>query len=308
MVSTTVTPSVRSSCSSAHVVRRACGVHPGGGLVDEDELRAGRPAPSRARAAAAGRPTAAGTACARTRRGRAGRPAASVSSGCACSAAMWSSISIARTPDQAPPSCSITPIRGSSSRRSRTGVEPEHPHRALLRRAVALAGLERGGLAGAVGTEDRGDRAALDGERQLVDGGLCRRTASPGRRPGRRERGRAPGQSRKRRQISTASGLLAVQRLGQPGRRRRRAGRATARVVAGLRRRIAVQTAAGVHGRSMWRTPRWLTRVDDGVLHRRGGADRAGLADALGAELVEVVGVSVLEASSEIVSAAVGIW
>ena len=39
-------------------------------------------------------------------------------------------------------------------------VEPEHRARALLRLAVALAGLQRRRLAGAVGAEDRGDRAA----------------------------------------------------------------------------------------------------------------------------------------------------
>ena len=65
----------------------------------------------------------------------------------------------ARTPDQAPPSCSITPMRGSSvGARRRPGRGPRTRTRARCGSPVALAGLERGGLAGAVGAEDRGDR------------------------------------------------------------------------------------------------------------------------------------------------------
>ena len=41
-----------------------------------------------------------------------------------------------------------------------------------MRPAVALAGLQRGGLAGAVGPEHRGDGVALDGEVEPVDGHL----------------------------------------------------------------------------------------------------------------------------------------
>ena len=51
-------------------------------------------------------------------------------------------------------------------------VEPEHPHRARVRAPVALGGLERRGLPGAVGSEHRGDRAAVDAQRQPVDGDL----------------------------------------------------------------------------------------------------------------------------------------
>ena len=51
-------------------------------------------------------------------------------------------------------------------------VQAEHPDRALLGPAVALAGLQRGGLAGAVGTEHRRDRRPLDREGESVDGDL----------------------------------------------------------------------------------------------------------------------------------------
>ena len=44
--------------------------------------------------------------------------------------------------------------------------------------------------------------------------------------------------------------------------------------------------------------------VDDGVVHRRGRADRARLADALGAELVDDVGVSMATSSNDGSSAA----
>ena len=72
------------------------------------------------------------------------------------------------------------------------------------------------------------------------------------------------------------------------GGRTRPAARATGRAGCRLRGRgIVCHTRSGVHGRSMWRTPRWASGVDHRVLHRRGGADRGGLADALGAERVE---------------------
>ena len=86
--------------------------------------RGGRRSPSPGRAAAAGRRRAVGTACGRTRRARAAPTSTSRSSGWACSRAMWRSISSARTPLHAPPPWSITPIRGSRSRRSRTGSSP----------------------------------------------------------------------------------------------------------------------------------------------------------------------------------------
>ena len=49
----------------------------------------------------------------------------------------------------------------------------------------------------------------------------------------------------------------------------------------------ARQTRSGVHGMSMWRTPRCADGIDHGVLHCRRRADRARLADALGPERVE---------------------
>ena len=51
-------------------------------------------------------------------------------------------------------------------------VEPEHADRAALGRPVALAGLERRGLARAVGSEHGGDRSPRHLERQPVDGHL----------------------------------------------------------------------------------------------------------------------------------------
>ena len=130
--------------------------------------RAGRRSPSPGRAAAAGRRRAGGTACARSRRARAARRARRCRAGGRAARAMCRSISIARTPLQAPPSCSITPIRGSRSRAGRaTGSSPSTRTVPCCGRAVALAGLERGGLAGAVGAEHRGDacRARRSGTR-----------------------------------------------------------------------------------------------------------------------------------------------
>src|SRR4029077_11266961 len=50
--------------------------------------------------------------------------------------------------------------------------ETEHLHPPGVCPTVALAGLQRRRLAGAVGAEHGGDRVALDGEREVVDGGL----------------------------------------------------------------------------------------------------------------------------------------
>ena len=122
--------------------------------------RAGRRRPSRARAAAAGRRRAAGTACGRTTPS----PSRSTSVGDGqrvrrAATATCRSISTARTPDQAPPCCSITPIRGDAARGARAAGRARARGRVpRLRPPVALAGLERGGLAGAVGAEDGGDR------------------------------------------------------------------------------------------------------------------------------------------------------
>ena len=54
----------------------------------------------------------------------------------------------------------------------RRGSSPSTRTVPRVRAAVALAGLERGGLAGAVGSEHGGDRVPLDLERQPVDGDL----------------------------------------------------------------------------------------------------------------------------------------
>ena len=50
---------------------------------------------------------------------------------------------------------------------------------------------------------------------------------------------------------------------------------------------MACHTRSAVVGMSMWRTPRWRSGVDDGRLDGGRRADRAGLADALGAERVD---------------------
>ena len=49
------------------------------------------------------------------------------------------------------------------------GIEAEHPHAAALGAPVALAGLQGGGLPGAVGAQDGGDAAPGDLQRQPVD-------------------------------------------------------------------------------------------------------------------------------------------
>ena len=73
-------------------------------------------------------------------------------------------------------------------------VEAEHPDRALLRSPVALAGLQRGGLAGAVGPEHGGDRAPARRSARGRRRRPCRRTSSPGRR--RETAGEARGHGR----------------------------------------------------------------------------------------------------------------
>ncbi len=86
--------------------------------------RAGRRWPSPARAAAAGRRRAGGRACGRTRRARAGRRGRRRRADGRAAGRCARSISSACTPLQAPPCWSITPMRGSSARRSRTGSSP----------------------------------------------------------------------------------------------------------------------------------------------------------------------------------------
>ena len=95
---------------------------------------------------------------------------------------MWSSISWrVRRSRRRPPGASRR--CGAAGRaRSRCGSRPEHADGALLRDAVALAGLQGRGLAGAVGAEDRGDRPARDLEREPVDGHLVAVAPSPARR------------------------------------------------------------------------------------------------------------------------------
>ena len=65
------------------------------------------------------------------------------------------SVSRGRAAAAMPPSCSMTPTRASELTVAR--IEAEHAYRPRVRRAVTLADLHRGRLAGAVGTEDRGD-------------------------------------------------------------------------------------------------------------------------------------------------------
>ena len=52
-------------------------------------------------------------------------------------------------------------------------VEAEHAHRTSVERAVALEHLDRGGLARAVGAEQREDLTGLDREAQSVDHGAA---------------------------------------------------------------------------------------------------------------------------------------
>ena len=123
------------------------GVHAGGRLVDEHDLRT---ADDRHRQAeplllAAGEPSVRRPAAVAEAEPVGEQP--SRSSGWACSRATCRSISSARTPLQAPPPWSITPMRGSRARRSRTGSSPSTRTVPACGRAVALGGLERGGLA-----------------------------------------------------------------------------------------------------------------------------------------------------------------
>ena len=172
MVSTVVTPSPLSSSSRSQRVAPGLRVHPRGRLVDEQQL--GPPHERHGQ----GQPLLLATRQPPVRRtparlrARAAPPASGRGAGWACRAAMWRSISSARTPVQAPPDCSITPMRGSRARRSATGSSPSTRTVPPCGLAEALAGLERGRLAGAVGPEDGGDAAALDGQAEAVDGGL----------------------------------------------------------------------------------------------------------------------------------------
>ena len=185
-------------------------VHARGRLVDEDQL--GRP--TTAIASAEPLLLAAGEAAVRRaaavaepepldqqRRRRAGGRAARRCGGASPSRARR---------DQAPPRCSITPIRGSSAapvpdagRGPRTRTVPR------LRAAVALAGLQGGGLAGAVGAEHGGDGAAVDRRGTARRRRPCRRTHHQAvDHDGRRRGSRAPRQSRNppRRPRSAAAG------------------------------------------------------------------------------------------------------
>ena len=268
---------------------------PGGRLVDEHDLgpaddrhrqaeplllAAGEPPVRRAPAVAEPEPLG------QQRRGRAGGRAAR---------AMCRSISIARTPLQAPPPCSITPMRGSRSRRSRTGSRPSTRTRPACGRAVALAGLQGRGLAGAVGAEHGGDRCRARRSARARRRRPCRRTASPGRRPRRRDAGagtRSAGRRARdthhgvserrpttshvgRRPATDSSGSVStVGCRHPPAGRTPPAARATAsdavRPAAGSR-----ATPARACTACRCADPEVAERVDDGVLHGRGRADRA---------------------------------
>ena len=67
-----------------------------------------------------------------------------------------------------PPDCSITPIRGRRARASRAGSRPRTRTVPAVGPAVALADLDGGGLAGAVGTQDGGHLAGCGAQRQPV--------------------------------------------------------------------------------------------------------------------------------------------
>ena len=112
----------------------------------------------------------------------------SIASGCACNAAMCRSISTARTPDQAPPDWSITPIRGSSSWRCRIGPRPRTRTVPRCGAAETLTGLQGRGLARAVGTQHSRDRSRARPAARARRRPPSRRTASRGRRSSRQER------------------------------------------------------------------------------------------------------------------------
>ena len=158
-------------------------VHAGGRLVEDRRARAGRPARGRARAAAARRPTGAGTASAATARGptrleqlvgvarrrvepavEAERPRAAVIRG-----------------SIPPPPWSISPTRARCRRPARAGSSAEDPDAARVGPPVALDDLDRRRLAGAVRAEQR-ERSRRVGPRTTGRRGRSgRRSAS--RRP-----------------------------------------------------------------------------------------------------------------------------
>ena len=251
--------------------------------------RAARRSPSPARAAAAGRRRAGGTACGRSRRARAGRT---------------SSVEVERVGVQpgdvaqhlvgahaAPGAAALEHHADPGEQRAPVAhrVEPEHAHRPRLRAPVALGGLERRGLAGAVGAEHGGDRcrARRSGDSPSTATLSPYRMTSPsistaGLRPRGGETGAdtppsvGSGRSPRPRHV----GLVAVVRA------------AASNAAGGSRHTsergcwISRQTRSGGAGQVDVLDPEVLERVDDGVLHGRRRADGRGLADALGADRV----------------------
>ena len=212
-----MTPSRRSSSSRSQVVAAGLRVHAGGRLVDEDQLRAadhghrqGEPLLLAAREPPVRRPPArvrdraAPRAWRRRAGGRAGRRCAAAS----------------RRPARR-----TRRRRSAASRRSggagrgapRCGSSPSTRTRPPLRLPVALAGLQRGGLAGAVGAEHGGDRCRARRQAEAVDGEPCRRTASAGPRPPRPGRRGCGGSSSPQSRNPASRGPRADPTTGDPG-------------------------------------------------------------------------------------------
>ena len=177
----------------------------------------------------------------------------------------------------------------------RDGVETEDAHAAGLRPPVALAGLQRGRLAGPVGTEHGRDRAALDDQVETVDGdhvavGHPESADLDSRRRGSGHPREVVGSARLRPRCPRAPRPTPA-----PG-RRRPAARARGRAPAPW---MARQTRSGVQGRSTCRTPRW--RSASTTAFCTAGVDPM-VADSpmpLAPSGLTGVGVSVLLASSD---------
>ena len=243
VVSTTATPLGAQLADQLPDASRACGSSPARRLVQEDAPRGGR----RRRSASASRccwpPES--RADGRAARSREAQP-------------LGERVGVERVRVQrgdvaqqlerrgrrwaAPPACSITPTRGRRRRRRRSPGRGRARGRCPPSRAPEpLAALDRGGLAGAVGAEHRGDRA----------------------RGGRRGRGRRRPCGRRTRltrpcTTSTAAGVGGMarslgRRSGGPRRGPERASGSVTRVVSGgLERatRISAQWCCGISRRA----------------------------------------------------------
>ncbi len=165
-----MTPLERSSLMSSHVERRACGSRPGRGLVEEHQLGApdDRHGKAESLLLAAGEP-AVGRASVRLHAEpfdqqvdveRVGVKRGDVPQHLVGAGAGPGSAGLQHDADAG------SELVGVGDR-----VEAEHAYGSALRAAKALTGLDRGGLAGAVGAEDRGDGAGVDREVEPVDGG-----------------------------------------------------------------------------------------------------------------------------------------